>query len=159
LELDEHSRFQNAEWAVQRAGWVLLLAVVVAALTGLFGTGPLSSTVADSADGRLRVEHEKYLRYRAPSMFEFTVQTAGSDELRISFDRPLSRAMEIQRVMPEPQQEELTDEEHVFVFRNAGGGGPARIRFHFEPDAFGWANGTVRLGKSSVVRVQQFIYP
>lgn len=46
LEIEEDLDFQRRMWRLQQIGWALLVLVVVAALLGLFGKGPLSRAVA-----------------------------------------------------------------------------------------------------------------
>ena len=42
----EDMRFQRRSWMVERAGWLVLTAIALAALTGVFGNGPLSTARA-----------------------------------------------------------------------------------------------------------------
>src|SRR3712207_4138009 len=51
LEVAEDLTFQRREWAAQRVGWVLLALVIAAALAGLLGRGPLSTTRRESDGG------------------------------------------------------------------------------------------------------------
>jgi hypothetical protein len=40
------SRLTDLVWTFQRVGWVAMLLVVIAALAGLFGTGPLDRGIS-----------------------------------------------------------------------------------------------------------------
>jgi hypothetical protein len=145
---------------IQRVGWSVLLVVVIAALAGLIGHGALSSKVAVSPDGNVRLEYEKYLHYAEKNTLELSVDLAGSgDELRITLGREWLDKAVIQRIMPEPVREELGDAENVFVFRAGPGGGSKSIRIHFEPHAYGSARGTLRVNGSAALDFEQFIYP
>ena len=53
LKLEEKPVFQRLEWRIQRVGWVLWAAIVIAACAGLMGRGPLSATEASAPDGSL----------------------------------------------------------------------------------------------------------
>lgn len=47
LEIEEDLRLQHRLWTAERVGWLMVGVLVLAALAGLFGTGPLSlSSVA-----------------------------------------------------------------------------------------------------------------
>lgn len=57
LEVSQDLNFQRREWVVQRVGWVVMAVLLVAALLGLFGPGPLSKSIAGSASGPVRAEY------------------------------------------------------------------------------------------------------
>ena len=53
LQIEQDMGFQRTEWVVQRAGWVGMALLILAALVGLLGRGPLSAAVARAGDGAL----------------------------------------------------------------------------------------------------------
>ena len=57
----EHIR---RNWRVKRVGWVVLAILVLAGAAGLFGDGPLSSTIR-SANG-LTLEFDRFVRRERP---------------------------------------------------------------------------------------------
>jgi hypothetical protein len=48
FQIDEDLNFQRREWKIQRAGWVTMALVIIAALLGVFGAGPLSSATIET---------------------------------------------------------------------------------------------------------------
>lgn len=56
--------------AVQRAGWIGMALVVVAAFAGLFSNGPASWTVAENIDGVVSVHHQRFLRAGATTQMQ-----------------------------------------------------------------------------------------
>ena len=74
LEQPENQRASSREWWAERIGWVAISIILIAALLGAFGPGPLSHREAASDDGRLRVDYYRVQRYAAPA------------ELRIRFE-------------------------------------------------------------------------
>jgi hypothetical protein len=60
MEIETDLEFQRRVWRVPRVGWLIIGAAVVAALLGLFGTGPLSRASTDG--GGLTVEYDRFAR-------------------------------------------------------------------------------------------------
>ncbi len=53
----ENMPWQRLEWHIQRAGFVLLLLVMLASAMGFFSKGCLSNQSATSTDSRLSVDY------------------------------------------------------------------------------------------------------
>jgi hypothetical protein len=47
LEVEQDLDFQQRTWALERAGWIVMLLIIAAALAGFFGGGPLSPTTSE----------------------------------------------------------------------------------------------------------------
>ncbi len=89
LQLPEDMRFQRAEWRVQRIGRLLMLAIVIAALAGVFGDGPLATRFHASGDGVLQVEYDRFVRVGASA--RLLVKTADGrriQDIAVTFDDP-----------------------------------------------------------------------
>lgn len=52
----EAQRTAGVEWRLQQMGWVVMGLIVVLALLGVFGTGPLSWSRATAPDGSIEIE-------------------------------------------------------------------------------------------------------
>src|SRR4029079_12532418 len=58
--IKEDMDFQRRSWTVERAGWLILGVVMVAALVGLFGYGPVSKAHLNGND--LKLSYERFQR-------------------------------------------------------------------------------------------------
>jgi hypothetical protein len=153
FQIDDDLNFQRREWKVQRAGWIAMTLVIIAALFGVFGAGPLSSATIERAG--LRLEYERFGRLQRSSQLRFTI--SGTDDpvpLLIGGDY-LDRVM-IERITPEPGKAEARSDGVVFQFVLQG---PAVVTFHLMPKKFGLASGKARLGQAAPITFTQFIYP
>lgn len=74
--------FQHRVWAAQRIGWAVMGAVVLFALAGGLGDGPLSTAEATSADGALRVGHDRVARQDSSTRWDITLPP-GAREVTI----------------------------------------------------------------------------
>ena len=161
LEVHEDFEFQRREWIVQRVGWGAMALLVLAALLGLLGRGPLSSANITTTDGAIRVEYDRFLHYHSQGELRIFVraETADTNELRLWVDRDFLSKIELQRVTPEPERVEAGSDRHVFVFRVTDRSKLTLVTFQFEPNEVGSL--TCRLGTvdSEPAQFGQFVYP
>jgi hypothetical protein len=161
LEVQHDDSFQKSEWRIQRAGWAAWIAIVVAALAGLLGTGPMSHADSTASDGSLRLQFDRFLHYHKPTALEVLV-TARADErqpLRLKLSRSFLDRIQILRIEPDPQEQSLADDGVVYSFAQEGAPDLIKVLFHFEYEYFGNTNGSVELVGGDSARFQQFVYP
>jgi hypothetical protein len=158
------SRFQRCEWACQRVGWLVFTAIVLAALVGLAGKGPLSETTRETESGRVRVTYNRYLRYAAPDQLQMQIiddKTTRSRAAPAQFEMALSaefvNSVRILRIVPEPESEAAADGRYTFVFRVADAGN-LEIVVHFEPARWGALHGQLAAG-GETIDLDHFVYP
>lgn len=75
LQIDDDARLQQRTWRIQRLGWLGFVALVLAGLVGLFGSGPLSRATA-IGDG-VRVEYDRFARLHAPATLLVSIDRAA----------------------------------------------------------------------------------
>jgi hypothetical protein len=159
LEVAEDADFQHRSWRVQRVGWIVMALVVLGALSGLFGAGPLSRAVKESAE--LSIEYARFARLQKPVRLtlRFPAQAAHNGEVRVWLDRRYVEKATLERVVPQPQHVETSPERLTYVFAVAGGGeGLAAATFHMEFDSFGLVEGRAGTG-SRALSFRQLVYP
>jgi hypothetical protein len=155
LELGQDLDYQRREWAFERAGWVVMALIVVAALLGLFGDGPLSRTTTGNEP--LRLEYNRFVHRNAPERLRVSVAAAG-DEVRLWVSRGYLEQVELREVSPRPDRVEPAGDRDEFVFRVARPGRPFTVIFRVEPEALGSVAGRVGVGDDAV-DFRQFVYP
>jgi hypothetical protein len=161
LEVAQDLEFQRRQWTVQRVGWVVLLAVLAAALAGLLGRGPLSSRTAATPDGSLRVEYDRFVRRRDPTTLRFQLMPPAdrAGDVRLGIDRSYLRGVQVRQITPQPDRVEAGPDRHIFVFRVIDPHEPTGVVFHLEPDEMGSFEGRMGLDGGEAVLVRQFAYP
>lgn len=157
---DSVMRHHRSAWRIERYGWALIALVLVATLLGAFGDGPLSRARTGSA-GTLSVEYDRLLRSSAPTEYRFQVHPsiASRGVLRLRFDRSLVDHMEMDSIIPAPEQQEAGPGYTQFTFRVAPAGSPVNIDFRFRPATFGPYAGRVSVDGAHPVLIDQFVYP
>jgi hypothetical protein len=160
LEIGQDLQFQRWEWIFQRVGWVVLVAIILAALAGLLGHGPLSRTQTADPDNKLTIEYNRFLQYHDPSTLTIRVnEGASGPELRLSFGRDYVEQLDIQAVVPPPVRVEAGADRAVYVFRVAEAGRPLMVTAHFEANRMGPLRGEIGIDEQEPARFRQFVYP
>ena len=157
LEIDQDLAFQRREWTIQRAGWWLMLAFVVAAATGLFGGGFLSQATAGEPDGPLWVEYERFDRQGRVSRTQIHVRPPAGPGFQLRLNRDYFDAIRVERLTPEPETLEVGPSEVVFHFNLPTGATPFTLVIDAEPLSFGWHAATIS-SAGAVVTFSQLTY-
>jgi hypothetical protein len=160
LQLDQSEAFHRREWAVQRVGWVMWAALIVAALSGLLGSGPLSRRVVVSANGAVQLAYQRFVHHHHPTVLEVYLRPKKSagDELALVFSQEFLDRVRIHQIQPDALRRELHSDGAIFVFKR-GGAETAKIVLHVEYERFGAAPGGLELVGHEGVDFTSFVYP
>ncbi len=162
LEIAQDLDFQRRQWVAQRIGWVMMGLVVLAALAGLMGAGPLSkSSVGDLNDG-LKVMFLRFDRRHAPSEVRMVIagDAIREGEVRMWISREFLNRIELEQVIPEPEEVRSEPDREVYVFQAGGDPSqPIEVTFQFQQDAFGVHTADVGLVDGPALTFWQLVYP
>jgi hypothetical protein len=161
LDLPQDDSFQKSEWRIQRAGWAAWIAITIAALAGLLGTGPLSHADSSASDGSLSVQFDRFLHYHQPAAIEVFVNSRGADNrpLRLKLSRSFLDRIQMLRIEPEPEGQSLAEDGVVYSFTKESAPEFSKVLFHFEYEYFGNTKAIVELVGGGSASFQQFVYP
>jgi len=161
LEIEEDLDFQRRMWRVQQIGWALLVLVVVAALLGLFGKGPLSRAVAGRAGVPFQVEYERFGRYKAPMRMTIHIGpgVAEQGQIRLWLAREYLEAIQIQQIVPEPADVVSDGTGATYVFQVADSSAPNTVSVDFVAEQFGLETVRIQVDEWPPLRFRQLIYP
>jgi hypothetical protein len=159
-DVDIDPEFQRRMWVVQRAGWIIMGGVVLAALAGVFAGGPLSSAEARDPEGLLRAEYQRFERYQSPAVLRLHVAPPeASNSLTLVIGAALADSMRILRITPEPLEMMAAPEGMRLLFRVSSAQQPLRIRFDVEPTRMGGVRSEIGIAGKPAAAVRWFIYP
>lgn len=157
LRRDDHIEFERKSWRAERVGWVVMTLVIVAALAGLFGNGPLSR--ANATSGNLHVEYERFLRHQARAEVRIAARSEGN-ELRVWISRGYAEGMEIHQIAPEPARVEMHADRLVYVFASDEESGPREVMFRFDVAKPWRLEGEIGVeGSEERVALRHLVYP
>ena len=153
MEIDSDVKFQRREWIAQRIGWIVIAAVVLAALVGTFGTGPVSRASAQAPG--LQLEYERFVRWRQSMKLRCLVSET-KPETQVAISRDYLDSVQIEQITPPPVQAESAGAWLVYRF---AGPAPMAVTFSVKAEEFGYLPGAVRIPDGEAVSFRQFIYP
>ncbi|MDQ3686674.1 MAG: hypothetical protein M3430_13905 [Acidobacteriota bacterium] len=161
LEVAQDLEFQRRSWTFQRMGWIVMTLVIVAALLGLFGTGPLSSASVGGEDAPLRMEYSRFARWTAPTTLRVHVGAGNRSEgkARVWLSRDYLEKFQVEGVTPEPESVEAWADRHVYFFNAPDSNRPATVTFHLKAQHIGALSGQVGSADEQPIGFGQFIYP
>lgn len=157
--LHENLPGQRREWRVERVGWALMAATLLASAVGLFGGGPVSR--ADARAEGVGLRYERFLRRQSPDAYRFSIDGTHVRDgaVRVRFDDALLDALELDRIEPEPDRVEAGPGRVDYVFAASAGERPIGVVFFFRPARIGRVAGQVTVDGARPMAVDQFVYP
>jgi len=158
IEIDEDLAFQEREWRFERIGWIAMFLVIILALAGLFGTGPLSASSAGN-DG-LTVDYQRFVRHQGQTEITVTIDArhAVDGQVELTITGEYHDSLAIESVSPEPVEVRGDGNDVVYVFALAEGAGSIDVSFGATPRQIGPLPGEVAAGDATVTFFQ-FAYP
>lgn len=162
LGIADNLTFQRRTWTVQRVGWTIMVFIIIAALFGVFGKGPVSHGHLGDDASPLRADYDRFLRLNSPTQLtvyagEGAIRPDSTVELWI--DRAWLSKMEINGITPEPDKARLLADRIVYTFRAQPGSTPARIVFEMDDRELWRIGGVLGLTNGQSYRFSQFAYP
>ena len=154
--------YQRREWIAQRIGWTVMALLVVAALVGLLGgSGWFAIDELDSPNGTLSLRYHRMEHYHDPTELELEVapEAVENGELRIWVDDRYARGLEIEGIIPEPDQVQIEPERVVYVFLVGQPTAPLTIQMAFQHGRFWRQSGELGLVGGDQISFNHFVFP
>lgn len=158
LATQEVARVHRIDWIVQRCAWLLFALVLLAALAGLLGPGPLTHAVESSADGTLVIDYHRIERYESPAKLKVKLPEGRKQPVRLRVGKSFFDAVTMEAISPPPLAIEASEGDPVYIFP-ASPRGPYSILLRYKPDEFGPLRFAVAIDSDAAFEVQQFILP
>jgi hypothetical protein len=160
LEIAEDLSFQEKEWTVERVGWILMAGVVMLALVGLFGEGPVSSAIQSSQEG-FQISYERFDRQMKSSQISLQLPAEAVQEGQIKFwiDRQYLEGVQIEDISPQPESVEVSGKRLVYTVQVTGPGQPVTVKLDVRLQKSGLVEGQAGLEGGDPVSFSQFVFP
>ena len=151
FKIDEHIDLQEKGWVIQRIGWIMIIAVMIAGGLGLFGSGWISKQTSSS--GNIRAEFERFFRYET----EMKILVESGDHISsISFPQQYLKDFRIIHFVPEPVNNNTSGNEVRYNFL---AGQNKIVSVYLVPKTYGSINGSIKVNETSVLNLDHFIFP
>jgi hypothetical protein len=161
LRVEADLAYQHRTWRMQRVGWLAFILVIVGALAGLFGSGPLSSTSAGTPAEGLRIEYERFARLNAPTTIVVRAdhRLARGDEIGIVLSGDAVRAVELQSTTPPVDGASVSPDGVILRFRADKQPGELTLVLHASPRQAGRLSLRIGLVGGPTHSFRQWVYP
>ena len=151
LDIDEHIKAQERGWLFQSIGMYCVLAFVLSAAFGLFGSGIASKRRVAKDD--VSVEYERFFRFEAS--MQVNVKATGSGDLTISFPASYLNNFDVSSIVPQPAQSIFSESRVQYVFK---GKDEFDVTFYVEPQHVGTVESSIIIN-GTVLELKHFIFP
>lgn len=161
LDVAQDLEFQERQWKVERVSWAIMLLIVLLALIGLFGTGPLSSASVADPDGDLSAGYERFVRQDGRSTLTFHVagNQATGNEIEFWISQDYLDSVDVQSISPQPTEVRAAENRMIFVFAIDDPSTTLQASFRVEPQEMGRLSGEVGVADGPTVTFSQVSYP
>jgi hypothetical protein len=145
---------------VHHIGSGLFAAVLLAALIGLMGPGPLSETRRSSTNGTVNVDYQRFVRYQGPVETRLSIARAATKngEVQLSLSRAFVEHVELRRIEPEPASQSAGDEFFTYTIR-VESNAPVKIYLRYKANHYGSLAYRIRVGTEPQVALSHFAFP
>jgi hypothetical protein len=146
---------------VERVAWVIATLILITALLGFLGPGPLGKATAASPDKAISLDYFRVERYNAPVELRFQLEGALAKDGQLQFwlDRDYVDALEIKHIDPRPESVQIDGERFVYAFKTSGAPPTIKVFFHVEPKTFGSTPAHAGIVNGPEIRFSQFYMP
>jgi hypothetical protein len=140
--------------------WLLMALLVLGALAGVFGSGPISRSRAEAPGGGLIVEYERFLRYQSHTSLLMTLrrEQAGDRIVELVVDRSLLKNFKVERTTPQADRIEYGRGGVTYAFPVAAEEQEVVVRFELQPEALGTQVTALSRGTGGAVYLRQFVW-
>jgi hypothetical protein len=161
IQVDEDMVWQQRTWTIQRLGWLAMGGLVLTALTGVFGYGPVSWQQATDPAGFVRVEYERFQRRGSEFTLRVDVapQATADNVVPLRVSGSFLDAVEVKGIAPEPREARSLGADIEYMIPVAQSGQAATIRFALKRRAVGSHSAEIGLSGREPARFTQFVYP
>ena len=107
LQTESQLRFQRREWTVQKAGTIVLVVFILAALIGLLGAGPLATANRSSPNSLVSVEFDRITRLKTENSMAvtFAPEAVENGTITLELTGPWTSGIDLQGITPEPSEQ------------------------------------------------------
>ena len=160
LQIDDDMAFHERDWIAERIAWAMMALIVMAALLGLFSSGPLSAARSADPSGAMEVEYSRFLRLGTPGKMTLRLrpQSAPADGFAFILDERFVETFRIISVSPPPVRSLTAGGGLRLEFASSGEPGAA-VTLHLEPLRFGAVSPQVALPGGANLRLPIFVHP
>lgn len=159
LDTTEYCDHHRRERRLERLGWFVMATVIVLALLGGLGPGPLSWEQIETADHALSVEYASVVHHEAPAELVLRIRpAAGASSVRLGVSRSLCDHVTLESIVPRPLEEQGRADDVVYTFA-VDSTQSSTVLFRFSYDDFGPFEHHISIDGGEALEFHQRVLP
>ena len=161
LDIPQDLVFTRRQLRIQRAGWIAMALILVAAFAGVFGDGPLADAHAGTAGGPVRVNYHRIDRKHRPTAFavDFAPDATADGGVRLFVNDDLLAGIDLADIIPQPSAMRAAPGGTIFVIAIDQPGQAVTIRMAYEYNHPGLIRAEIGLAGSPPLRFSVLVLP
>lgn len=161
LEINQDLDLQERGWRIERFSWVVMLLLIVLALLGLFGTGPLSSASAGDTDSGISARYQRFVRQGGNESITISINPDQVSQGRIELwlSSTFLNQIDIMQIIPQPDEVQSSGSGQTYAFLADSPSGPITVSFSYRPQTVGRLPVEARVAGGPGVEFTQYAYP
>lgn len=161
LEIQRDQRYLERIWKANKVAMVIMVLVLIAAMLGAFGSGPLDTAVAGSQGSSLWVEYQHFPHLQGPGQITIHLGAAAIHDRKARFwlNREYLQSVQLQQIVPTPSSVQVESKRLVYVYEVPGKSTRPTITIFFQAQQTGRVMGYVGLVRGRSLRFDQWVYP
>ncbi|EKS6646461.1 hypothetical protein QCD57_000202 [Enterobacter hormaechei] len=157
--IKESYRLLTFEYAFRQVGFIVLLAIILAAIAGLFSSGLVSDEEKTNSANSLTLNYERFGRRQTESRMTLTFPVTSEGKYTLSLTSETSDTYEPGSVWPQPDSMYSRGNTLFLVYDRLKQTDKFTVLLFITPSKAGkWTN-SIRVNNEPVIRFWQFIYP
>lgn len=153
--------FEKWWWRVEISIWSLLVILLLTALSGITGRGPLAHKRASTQDQALQIKYDWVERFKTPSVLSIRLEPATfqGNHAYVWLSRSFVDKLGLQRISPEPALSIPQAQGITYLFAIQQSGQPIILDFALEPAQVGLFRQEVRVAGGQQLFVHTLVFP
>lgn len=145
----------------RRVGPLILTLILLAALAGLIGPGPLSWTSAVDDAGLVGLQYSRFIRNIAATNLQVAVRSdpAQPRSARLWISSEYLTGINVQQITPQPDTSTAVNGGSVLEFPVSGPAETVTVQIQLQSNQIGLLRGQIGAPDREPIRFWQFVYP
>ncbi|EGQ5286054.1 hypothetical protein F6U00_002711 [Enterobacter hormaechei] len=157
--IKESYRLLTFEYAFRQVGFIVLLAIILAAIAGLFSSGLVSDEEKTNSANSMTLNYERFGRRQTESRMTLTFPVTSEGKYTLSLTSESSDTYEPGSVWPQPDSMYSRGNTLFLVYDRLKQTDKFTVLLFITPSKAGkWTN-SIRVNNEPDIRFWQFIYP
>lgn len=156
IDIKEDINHQKLAWKIRKIGFIAIFILVILALSGLFGSGFLSS--AEAGNDHMKINFERFIRAGGPAEIKFDLKDFKDSLVSVFINNSYTKNIQIEKISPAPEEEIGGSSFTEFIFKVNTDDKNSQVKMNYTAKATGIFKADI-IYQGSTFSFNQIIYP